>query len=111
MLPMVEKVAEYLEEEEELDVEIIVPALLSPLPKASLVAHLRDSTRLAIVEEAHDDFGVSAEILASLMEAGYCGRAVRIGTPPVPISSARSLESQILPSEKRIIDEIMGLFE
>ena len=111
MLPMVEKVAEYLEEEEELEVEIIVPALLSPLPKASLVAHLRDSTRLAIVEEAHDDFGVSAEILASLMEAGYRGRAIRIGTPPVPISSARSLESQILPSEKRIIDEIMSLFE
>ena len=110
MLPMVEKVAEFLEEEEELEVEIIVPALLSPLPKASLVAHLRDSMRLAIVEEAHDDFGVSAEILASLMETGYRGRAIRIGTPPVPISSARSLECQILPSEERIISEVVSLF-
>jgi 2-oxoisovalerate dehydrogenase E1 component len=111
MLPLVEKVAEHLEEEEELAVEIIVPALLSPLPKASLIAHLGGSQRLAIVEEAHDDYGVGAEILASLMEAGYGGRVVRIGTPPVPISSARSLESQILPSEKRIINEIVGLFE
>jgi len=111
MLPLVEKVAEHLQEEEELEVEIIVLALLSPLPKASLIAHLGDSQRLAIVEEAHDDFGVSAEIMASLMEAGYCGRAIRIGTPPVPISSARSLESQILPSEERIINEIVGLFE
>ena len=66
--------------------------------------------RLAIVEEAHDDFGVSAEILASLMEAGYRGRAIRIGTPPVPISSARSLECQILPSEERIINEVVSLF-
>ena len=111
MLPLVEKVAEYLEEEEEIEVEIVVPALLSPLPKASLIAHLGDSQRLAIVEEAHDDYGVGAEILASLMEAGYGGRAVRIGTPPVPISSARSLESQILPSKKRLITEIVSLFE
>jgi 2-oxoisovalerate dehydrogenase E1 component len=111
MLPLVEKVAEHLQEEEELEVEIIVLALLSPLPKASLIAHLGDSQRLAIVEEAHDDFGVGAEIMASLMEAGYGGRAIRIGTPPVPISSARSLESQILPSEERIINEIVSLFE
>jgi 2-oxoisovalerate dehydrogenase E1 component len=111
MLPLVEKVAEHLEEEEELQVEIVVLALLSPLPKASLIAHLGDSQRLAIVEEAHDDFGVGAEILASLMEAGYGGRAIRIGTPPVPISSARSLERQILPSEERLISEIVGLFE
>jgi 2-oxoisovalerate dehydrogenase E1 component len=111
MLPLVEKVAAYLEQEEELEVEVVVPALLSPLPKASLIAHLGDSPRLAVVEEAHDDFGVGAEILASLMEAGYCGRAIRIGTPPVPISSARSLERQILPSEDRLINEILSLFE
>jgi 2-oxoisovalerate dehydrogenase E1 component len=111
MLPLVEKVAGYLEEEEELEVEIVVPALLSPLPRASLIAHLGGSPRLAIVEEAHDDFGVGAEILASLMEAGSGVRAIRIGTPPVPISSARSLECQILPSEDRLINEILSLFE
>ncbi|MGB5604938.1 MAG: transketolase C-terminal domain-containing protein, partial [Gammaproteobacteria bacterium] len=111
MLPLVEKVAGYLEAEEELEVEVVVPALLAPLPKTSLIAHLGDSPRLAIVEEAHDDYGVGAEILASLMEAGFRGRAIRIGTPPVPISSARSLESQILPSEDRLINEILSLFE
>ena len=72
---------------------------------------LRKSPRLAVVEEAHDDFGVGAEVLASLMEAGYGGRAIRIGTPPVPISSARSLESRILPSRDRLIHEILDLFE
>lgn len=111
MLPLVEDVAEYLEEEEELEVEIVVPALLAPLPKAGLISQLRKSPRLAVVEEAHDDFGVGAEILASLMEAGYGGRAIRIGTPPVPISSARSLERRILPSRDRLIHEILDLFE
>jgi 2-oxoisovalerate dehydrogenase E1 component len=111
MLPLVEKVTEHLESEEELSVEILVPSLLSPLPKAGLNGHLKECQRLAIVEEAHNDFGVSAEILASLTEAGFCGRAVRIGTPPVPISSARTLESQILPSEDRLVDEILSLFQ
>ena len=110
MLPMVEKVAEYLEREEELEVKIVVPALLSPLPKDSLYSCVKDTPRLAIIEEAHDSFGVSAEILASLLEAGFSGHAVRIGTPPVPISSARSLESDILPSEDRLITEILTLF-
>ena len=100
-----------LQEEEELEVEIVVPALLAPLPKAGLISQLRKSPRLAVVEEAHDDFGVGAEVLASLMEAGYGGRAIRIGTPPVPISSARSLESRILPSRDRLIHEILDLFE
>jgi 2-oxoisovalerate dehydrogenase E1 component len=111
MLPLVEKVVRHLESEEELAVEILAPSLLSPLPKAGLTGHIKDRQRLAIVEEAHHDFGVGAEILASLTEAGFHGRAVRIGTPPVPISSARSLENQILPSEDRLVDEILSLFQ
>jgi 2-oxoisovalerate dehydrogenase E1 component len=111
MLPMVEKVAGYLEDEEELAIEIVVPSLLAPLPRESLLSCLKETQRLAIVEEAHDNFGVSAEILASLMEAGSNSRAIRIGTPPVPISSARSLENDILPSEDRLITEILSLFD
>lgn len=111
MLPLVEKVTEYLEREEELAVEIVVPSLLAPLPRESLISCLKDTRRLAIVEEAHDNFGVSAEILASLMEVGINSHAIRIGTPPVPISSARSLECDILPSEDRLITEILSLFD
>lgn len=110
MLPLVEKVASYLEAEEELEVGIVVPALLAPMPKGSLISCVMNAPRLAIVEEAHDSFGVSAEILASLMEAGFEGHAIRIGTPPVPISSARSLESEILPSEERLLKEMLSLF-
>ena len=63
-----------------------------------------------MVEESHSRFGVGAEILAVLLEAGFAGRAVRIGTPPVPIPSARSLERQVLPTEDRVIEEILKLF-
>ncbi len=107
MLPVVEKAVARLEEEEELITEIVVPALLSPLPRRTLLARLMAHQRVVIVEESHHEFGVGAEIAACLLEAGYTGRAVRIGTPPVPIASARSLERQILPDEDRLIEEIL----
>jgi len=59
------------------------------------------------VEESHHDFGVSAEIGASLLDSGCTGRFLRIGTSPVPIPSARSLERQVLPDEETIIEKIL----
>lgn len=107
MLPVVEAVTEFLQEEEELEVEILVPSLLSPLPKASLIEHLLDRANVVVVEESHHDFGVSAEIGAALLDKGFAGRFLRIGTPPVPIASARSLEREIIPDDKRIIQQIL----
>ncbi|MCQ8180657.1 thiamine pyrophosphate-dependent enzyme [Methylomonas sp. SURF-1] len=110
MLPIAETVAQRLESEEELAVEIVAPALLSPLPRASMIGHLLERPIVVIVEESHHDFGVSAEIAAALLESGFSGQLVRIGTPPVPIASARSLEKSIIPDEQSIIAQILDLF-
>jgi len=107
MLPVVEEAALRLEDEEELRVDIVVPSLLSPLPRRTLLAHLLNSERVVIAEESHHEFGIGAEIAACLLEAGFAGQAFRIGTPPVPIASARSLERQILPDADRLIEDIL----
>ncbi len=111
MLPLAEAVAERLEDEEEVSVEIVVPSLLTPLPRRTLVRHLLDRPRVAVLEESHHEYGVGAEMLTSLLEAQFKGRAVRVGTPSVPISSARSLESRILPSEEGMMARILTLFD
>ena len=87
MLPVVEQVVTFLEQEE----------------------HLLDRPRILVVEESHHEFGVSAEILATLLESGYRGEALRIGTPPVPISAARSLERQVLADAEQLINDILDL--
>lgn len=110
MLPHVEKAAKLLEENEELQVEILAPALLAPLPRNTLLDALLHRERIAIIEESHHEFGVSAELLACLAEAGYQGRVVRLGMPPVPIASARSLERAQFLDEQSIVDHIMDLF-
>lgn len=110
MLPLVERAAQRLETEEEITVEVVAPSLLSPLPRHTLLALLMQRPRIAVIEESHHEFGVSAELLASLAEAGYRGKLVRLGLPPVPIASARSLERAQMPDEQSIVNKILSLF-
>ena len=109
MLPIAEKAARILEENEELTVEIIAPALLAPLPRYSLLNILLNRPRILVVEEAHHQFGFSAEVLATLTENGYQGKVARLGSAPVPIASARSLECEQLPDEEAIVSAVMDL--
>ena len=109
MLPVVEKVALELRDEE-IEVQIIAPSLLSPLPRHTLLAALSACNRIAIVEETHLGAGFASELAATLLENGYRGRLRRIATPPVPIPAARSLESQVIPGEREIIEALIPLF-
>lgn len=109
MLPVAEKAARILADDEELSVEIVAPALLAPLPRETLLGLLMDRPRILVVEEAHHHFGFSAEVLALLAENGYQGRIARLGAAPVPIASARSLESAQLPDEQSVVAAVMDL--
>jgi 2-oxoisovalerate dehydrogenase E1 component len=109
MLPLVEKVALRLIDEEELGVEIVVPSLLAPMPRRTLLGVLRDRQRVVVVEESHHEYGFSAELLAFLAESGFRGRVMRIGTPSVPIASARTLERALLPDEQAVVAGILAV--
>lgn len=110
MLSVVERAAETLRQDEELSVQIVAPALLAPLPRRTLTEALLAHPRIAVIEESHHEYGVGAELLASLAEAGYCGRVVRVGMSPVPIAAARSLEDAQLPDERTIVANVLDLF-
>jgi len=109
MLPLVEQAAERLRTEEELAVEIIVPALLSPMPRGTLLGALLHRSRVLVVEESQHEYGVSAEIVALLAEAGFAGQVQRMGAAPVPIASARSLERDQIPDENAVVAAILEL--
>ncbi|HMJ60482.1 MAG TPA: thiamine pyrophosphate-dependent enzyme, partial [Bryobacteraceae bacterium] len=108
ILPLLESVATKLEQEE-LDIEIIVPALLAPLPRRTLVGLLGNRERILVVEEGHAEYGFAAELGAALLEAGHNGRFLRVGTPPVPVPAARSLEADVIPSEEYILEKAISL--
>ncbi|MCZ4313810.1 thiamine pyrophosphate-dependent enzyme [Comamonadaceae bacterium G21597-S1] len=110
MLPHVERAANRLEAEEEISVEVVAPSLLAPLPRDTLVPLLMTRPRIIIVEESHHEFGFSAELMATLAEAGFSGTMARLGLPPIPIASARSLEKDQLLDDQTIVDKATSLF-
>ncbi len=75
-----------------------------------MIGHLATRRRVVVVEESHHEFGVGAEIGAALLESGFKGQLLRIGTPPVPIASARSLERSIIPDEALLVAQVLDLF-
>ena len=107
MLPIVEKVVTALADEE-LTVLVVVPSLLQPLPKATLLDILDSSGRLAIVEETPAGPGFGSELMAALLEHGYRGQVRRFAPPPVPIPAARSLEAAVLHDERRLFASLVS---
>lgn len=110
ILPLVEEVAQDLRDKEQLEIEVVALSLLAPLPRQTLTRLLAKRPRIVVVEESHVEYGVGAEIGAVLAEIGFRGAFVRIGCPPVPIPSARSLERDVLPDKPGILRRILSLF-
>jgi 2-oxoisovalerate dehydrogenase E1 component len=109
-LALVEEVAEYLQEQEELKVEVVALALLAPLPRKTLTQLLVGRPRVVLVEESQGEYGIGSELGAVLLEARFGGIFMRIGSPPVPIPAARSLELDVLPDKAEILRRILSLF-
>jgi 2-oxoisovalerate dehydrogenase E1 component len=87
--------------------ELICLVQLHPLDLGLVRRSLKKTKRLLVVEDGSVSFGLGAEILASLIEAGEeLVYAKRIGAAPVPIPSATGLESEILPTVQRIVKMI-----
>jgi 2-oxoisovalerate dehydrogenase E1 component len=110
MLPVVEQLADELIAEE-LPVEIVVPALLNPVPVHQLCRHLEGRQAVVVVEEGYAETGVGCALGAALLESGFRGRFARVGPAPVPIPAARSLESHVLPGRDRILAAILRTLE
>ncbi len=107
MVAVVEEAAARLRDNEELEIDIVLPAQLTPLPRHALVAALRRYQVVVIAEESNAAGGVGAEIAACLAEAGFRGRIRRVAAPPVPIPAARSLETAVLPDASRVARAVL----
>ena len=72
---------------------------LVPLDRAGLEEVARRSSRLLIVDEDYRDYGVSAEIMATVVErlGPEAPRMARLA-PDVPIPASKELEEALLPS-------------
>jgi pyruvate dehydrogenase E1 component beta subunit len=94
---------------EGVDAEVLDLRSLQPWDEDAVLESLSRTHRLVVCHEAVEAFGVGAEIIARLADAGFDeldGPLVRVGAPFMPPPFAKSLEDWYRPDAERIISAV-----
>lgn len=86
--------------------EVVDLRSLVPLDRDTIRASVAKTGRLIVVDEDYHSFGVSAEVIASVVEHDLSvlkAAPVRVAYPDVPIPYARVMEQFCLPSPAKIV--------
>ena len=92
-----------LEATEDLDgasVEVLDLRSLVPLDEEAILASVRKTSKVVIVDEANQTCAAGAQVAAVIAERGWedlDGPVVRVATPDVPIPFSPTLEQAVLP--------------
>ena len=99
--------ASRLQKEEELWVEVVPLARLSPFPTTQVVRAAVRSKRVLMVEEGTASYNVGSECARHLI--GLVDQFATVSASLSPIPSNRELESDMLPSADKIHDRILEM--
>jgi pyruvate/2-oxoglutarate/acetoin dehydrogenase E1 component len=91
-----------------ISVEVIDLRTLRPIDVETILASVRKTNRIVVVEEGPATGGWAGEVLACVTEEalGHLDDAWRIATPNTPIPYSPPLEDAFLPGPDRIVAEI-----
>lgn len=101
-------------QQENVSVEVVDPRTLFPLDVATIVASVRRTGRLVVVDEARTTCSAASEIVALAVEQAFDRLAApprRVTVADVAIPYAPSLEKVVLPDEHtvvRAVREVLG---
>jgi pyruvate dehydrogenase E1 component beta subunit len=101
--------------EEGISVEVIDPRTLVPLDEEAIVASVRKTGRLVVVDEARQRCSAGSEIVALAMERCFDALrapALRINVANVAIPYSPPLEKAVIPDEARIaaaVRKVLGV--
>jgi pyruvate/2-oxoglutarate/acetoin dehydrogenase E1 component len=87
--------------------EVLDLRTLRPLDTESIIASVRRAHRVVIVDEGWKSGGISAEIMARIMEQAFYeldAPVERVCTAEVPLPYAKHLEDAALPGVPRIVE-------
>ncbi|WP_280548216.1 MULTISPECIES: alpha-ketoacid dehydrogenase subunit beta [unclassified Halomonas] len=100
--------------EEGVEAEVVDLRSLVPLDRETVRASVAKTGRLIVVDEDYHSYGVSGEIIASVVEHDTsCLKASprRVAYPDIPIPFAPTMEQWALPNADKIVDtyhQMMG---
>ncbi|WP_342245680.1 alpha-ketoacid dehydrogenase subunit beta [Pseudomonas sp. OTU5201] len=97
---------------EGIDAEVIDLRVLRPLDDATLLASVRKTRRVLVVDEGWRSGSLSAEVIARIVEQGFFeldAAPARVCSAEVPIPYAKHLEDAALPQVAAIVAAAHGI--
>lgn len=111
MVQVCEAAADLLAEQG-ISAEVIDPRTIVPLDTKTLVESAKKTSRVIVVDEGHQSFGVTSEIASRINEQAFYyldAPAVRIGAMDVPIPFSPALEDITVPSPDVVVKQALRL--
>lgn len=87
--------------------EVVDPRTTSPLDRDTLVESVKKTSRAIVIDEGHQQYGVTAEIAAVVAEGAFYhldAPVRRLGAMDVAIPFSPPLEDATVPTERDIVD-------
>jgi pyruvate/2-oxoglutarate/acetoin dehydrogenase E1 component len=111
---MVHTALEATEDVDGASVEVLDLRSLVPLDEEAILASVRKTSKVLIVDEANQTCAAGAQVAAVIAEKGFedlDGPVRRVATPDVPIPFSPPLEQALLPSVDRVKEAARELLE
>jgi len=97
--------AAVLLEQEGISAEVVDPRTTSPLDEAALLASVKKTGRVIVIDEGYERYGVTAEIAAVIAEKAFYdldAPVKRMGAMHVPVPFSPPLEDATVPTEPAV---------
>src|SRR5579859_6707550 len=92
--------------------EVVDPRTTSPLDKETLIASARKTSRVIVVDEGYERYGVTAELAAVIAEGAFYyldAPVKRMGAMDVPVPFSPVLEDQTVPTPATVTEQAKTL--
>ena len=97
---------------EGISAEVIDPRTIVPLDEATIIASVKKTSRALVVDEGHQNFGVTAEIAARIAEKAFYhldAPVGRMGAMDVPVPFSPALEDLTVPTPQAVAAKATAL--
>jgi acetoin:2,6-dichlorophenolindophenol oxidoreductase subunit beta len=94
-------------EEAGVSAEVVDPRTLWPLDEKTLIESAKKTSRVIVIDEGYERYGVTAEIAAVIAEGAFYNLDApvkRMGAMHIPIPFSPPLEDATVPTEKSVFE-------
>jgi acetoin:2,6-dichlorophenolindophenol oxidoreductase subunit beta len=99
-------------EKDGIDVEVLDLRSLVPLDREAIINSVKKTHRLLVVDEDYLSYGMTGEVITSVVEGAFDhldAPPARLAVPDVSIPFSKPLEDFVLPDRRKIADAVRNL--